>query len=85
MANEAIKILEQRAYQLREDINDRQDHRGHLQRQVNTAKAGLNKAEADLTSYERETHRLVRARTEVDKAIDELRKMDNDPNALEIE
>lgn len=85
MPNEALKVLEQRAHQLREDIEDRQYHRNHLQKAINLAKDKLSMVEADLLAHDRETHRLVRARTEVDKAIDELRKVDDDPNLLEIE
>jgi len=85
MTNEALKVLEQRAYQLREDISDRQS--GQQSRRVAVAKSkkALEQAEAELQSWDRETHRLIRTRTEVDKAIDVLKKVDDDPNELEIE
>lgn len=85
MANEAIKVLEQRAYQLREDINDRQSGDRSRAGAVAKAKKELAQIEADYQAYVRETHRLIRARTEVDKAIDELKRTDDDPNLLEIE
>lgn len=85
MTNEALKILEQRAYSLREEISDRQSGQQSRRQAVGKAQRAFEQAEAELQAWDRQTHRLIHLRTEVDKAIDALKKVDDDPNELEID
>ena len=86
MTNEALKVLEQRAFQLREEINDRQGGDRRRASAVAKAKEELERVEADYREYVSGTHDLIRQRTEVDKAINTLKvraAADEDPDSLD--